>query len=143
MLSDAIVQVLLAGHISVTKSATSNVPMLVVKLLDGSGLNLALTWQQSGLISITVFGLIFLFLLFPLDGSIWHKILLLELGFIVGLTWSFIRLSISVLVAYHFGSGAFMVAEFLSGPFTDFFWVVSVWSLGLSTLISAKRKRVS
>jgi len=140
---DVVSQVLSAGQISVAKSLSSEAPQLVVRLLDGSNLNLALTWQRSGLISITIFGLLFLFLMFPLEGSIWLKIAWLELGFIIGLTWSFIRLSIAVLVAYHLGAGAFAVAEFFTGPFTDFFWVVSVWSLGLSTLISAKNKRVS
>jgi hypothetical protein len=52
-------------------------------------------------------------------------------------------LSIAALTAYHFGSGAFAVAEFFTGPFTDFFWMVSVWSLALSAMISAKVKRVS
>jgi len=141
LLLDAVTQVLRAGQISVVKSFTSDVPQLVVTLLDGSSLNLALTWQRSGLVSITIFGLLFLFLMFPLGGSIWLKIAWLELGFVIGLTWSFIRLSIAVLVAYHFGAGAFTVAEFFTGPFTDFFWVVSVWSLGLSTLVSAKCKR--
>jgi len=143
LLIDAITQVLLVGQISLAKSLTSESPQLVVKLLDGSNLNLALTWQRSGLISITIFGLLFLFLMFPLEGPIWLKIAWLELGFIIGLTWSFIRLSIAVLVAYYFGAGAFAVAEFFTGPFTDFFWMVSVWSIGLSTLISAKHKRVS
>jgi len=81
--------------------------------------------------------------MFPLDGSIWSKIAWLELGFIIGLAWSFIRLSMAVLVAYHFGAGAFAVTEFLTGPFTDFFWVLSVWSLGLSTMVSAKHKQAS
>jgi hypothetical protein len=141
LLSNLITQVLLAGHISVEKSLNSEAPLLVVKLLDGSKLDLTLTWQRSGLASITIFGLLFLSLMFPLKGSIWRKTAWLELGFIIGLTWSFIRLSIAVLVAYHFGASAFTVTEFLTGPFTDFFWVVSVWSLGLSALISTKDKK--
>jgi len=143
LLIDAVVQVLSVGQISVTKSLTSDTPQLVIKLLDGANLNLALTWQRSGLISITIFGLLFLFLMFPLEGSIWLKITLLELGFFIGLTWSFIRFSIALLVAYYFGAGAFATVEFFAGPFTDFLWVVTVWSLGLSMLISAKNKRVS
>lgn len=143
LLIDAIAQVLSVGQISAAKSFSSETPQLMVKLVDGSGLNLALTWQRSGLVSITIFGLLFLFLMFPLGGSIWLKIAWLELGFVIGLAWSFIRLSIAVLVAYYFGAGAFAVIEFFTGPFTDFFWVVSVWSLGLSTLVSSKHKGVS
>jgi len=121
----------------------SELPVLAIRLLDGSNLDLVLTWQRSGLISTTIFGLLFVFVMFPLKGSVLAKIALLECGFIIGLTWSIIRLCVGALVGYHFGLGAFAVAEFLTGPFTDFFWVVSVWSVGLSTLVSTKRRRVS
>lgn len=143
LLTEAITLLLSVGQISASKSLSSETPLLVVRLIDGSNLSLALTWQRSGLLSITVFGLLFVFLMFPLDGSIWSKIAWLELGFIIGLTWSFVRLSTAILIAYHFGVGVFAVTEFLTGPFTDFFWVLSVWALGLSTLIAAKHKQVS
>jgi len=142
-LTEAITLLLSVGQISASKSLSPEAPLLVVRLIDGSNLSLALTWQRSGLLSMTIFGLLFVFLMFPLDGSIWSKIAWLELGFIIGLAWSFIRLSMAVLVAYHFGAGAFAVTEFLTGPFTDFFWVLSVWSLGLSTMVSAKHKQAS
>jgi hypothetical protein len=142
-LTEAVAQVLSAGQIFVTKSFNSEDPMLIVKLLDGSSLNLALTWQRAGLISIAVFGLLFVFLMFPLEGSIWLKMIWLELGLVIGLTWSFIRLTSAVLVACQFGAGTFAFMEFFTGPFTDFFWIVSVWSLGLSKLVSSNRKRVS
>jgi len=143
LMSDAVTQMLSAGQIFVTKSFTSEAPQLVVRLLDGSDLTLALTWQRSGLGSIAIFAVLFLFLVFPLQCSIWRKIAWLELGFIIGLTWSFIRLSTTVLVAYCFGTGAFAAAEFFTWPFTDFFWMVSVWSLALSAMVSAKCKQVS
>lgn len=143
LLTEAITLLLSVGQISASKSLSPEAPLLVVRLIDGSNLSLALTWQRSGLLSMTIFGLLFVFLMFPLDGSIWSKIAWLELGFIIGLAWSFIRLSMAVLVAYHFGAGAFAVTEFLTGPFTDFFWVLSVWSLGLSTMVSAKHKQAS
>ena len=141
LLIDSVTQVLSSGQISAVKSFASEAPQLVIRLSDGSDLTLALTWQRSGLGSIAIFTLIFLFLLFPLEGSMWRKIVWLEVGFILGVTWSFIRLSIAVLAAYHFGAGAFIVAEFLTGPFTDFFWMVSVWALALSAMISAKVNR--
>lgn len=141
LLLNAVARVLSTGQISVAKSFTSEAPQIVVKLLDGSDLNLVLTWQRSGLISITVFGLLFLLLIFPLEGSIRLKTAWLELGFIIGLTWSFIRLSITIVVAYHFGAGAFAIAEFFVGPFTDFFWMVSVWALVLSALVKSRIDR--
>lgn len=131
------------GQISVAESFASEAPQLVIRLLNGSDLTLALTWQRSGLGSIAIFTLLFLLLLFPLEGSIRRKIVWLELGFILGVIWSFIRLSVAVFAAYYLGAGAFAVAEFFTGPFTDFFWMVSVWSLALSAMISAKVKQVS
>jgi len=109
-----------------------------VRLIDGSYLNLPLTWQRCGLVSITVFGLLFLFLMYPLRGSFWLKVAWLELGFLMGLSWSLIRLSLATLISYYFGAGAFAVVEFVTGPLTDIFWVVAVWSLMLSTLTSRK-----
>jgi exosortase/archaeosortase family protein len=142
-LLDSVAQVLSFGQISVAKSFASEAPQLVIRLLDGSDLTLALTWQRSGLGSIAIFTMLFLFLLFPLEGSIRRKIVWLGVGFILGVIWSFLRLSIAVFIAYYLGAGAFTVAEFFTNPFTDFLWMVSVWSLALSAMISAKIKRVS
>lgn len=141
LLIDSVTQVLSSGQISAVRSFATEAPQLVIRLLDGSDLTLALTWQRSGLGSLAIFTLIFLLLLFPLEGSAWRKIAWLEVGLILGAIWSFIRLSVAVLAAYHFGAGAFTIAEFLTGPFTDFFWMVSVWALALSAIISEKVNR--
>ncbi len=141
LLVDGVSQLLSIGQISLTRSISSEAPQLVVTLSDGSNFDLVFTWQRSGILSVTIFSLMFLFLMFPLKGSIWPKLVWLELGFIVGLTWSLIRLSTVALVAYHFGTGAFSIAEFLMGPFTDFMWMISLWSVGLSTLVSTKGNR--
>jgi len=103
-------------------------------------LSLTLTWQRSGLFSIIIFGLLFVSLAFPLKGPLWLKIAWLEFGSFVGLAWSFIRLFTVALVAYYFGAGAFALAEFITSPMFDFLWVIPVWSLGLSLVVSAKRK---
>jgi len=142
-LIDSVAQVLSFGQISVAKSFASEAPQLVIRLLDGSDLTLALTWQRSGLSSVAIFILLFLFLLFPLEGSIRRKMIWLGVGFVSGMIWSFLRLSIAVFVAYYLGAGAFTVAEFFTSPFTDFLWMVPVWSLALSAMISAKVKQVS
>jgi len=131
------------GQIVVEKPMGLEPPLLVLKLMNGSALNLALTWQRCGLFSIIIFGLLFVFLAFPLEGPIWLKIVWLEVGSLAGLTWSFIRLSTLALVAYHFGADAFVMADFVASPFVDFLWVIPVWSLGLSAVISAKEKKAS
>jgi len=139
-LAEATAQLLSLGRIVVEKPLGFEPPSLVLKLMNGSDLSLALTWQRSGLFSITVFGLLFVFLAFPLEGPLWLKIAWLEFGSFVGLAWSFIRLSTAALVAYYFGAGAFALAEFITSPIVDFLWVIPVWSLGLSWVVSAKRK---
>jgi len=106
-------------------------------------MSLALTWQRSGIFSIIIFGLLFVFLAFPLEGPLWLKVTWLEFGNFVGLAWSFIRLSTTALVAYHFGADAFALAEFVTNPVVDFLWVIPVWSLGLSAVVSANRKRTA
>jgi len=111
--------------------------------MNGSDLNLVLTLQRSGLFSIIIFGLLFVFLGFPLEGPLWLKIVWLEIGSFVGLVWSFIRLSTLALVAYHLGAGAFALADFVTSPVVDFLWVIPVWSLGLSAVVSTKRKKAA
>jgi len=139
-LAEATAQLLSLGRIVVEKPLGFEQPSLVLRLMNGSDLNLALTWQRSGLFSITIFGLLFVFLAFPLEGPLWLKIAWLEFGTFVGLAWSFIRLSTTALVAYYFGAGTFALAEFITSPVVDFLWVIPVWSLGLSWVVASKRK---
>jgi hypothetical protein len=139
-LAEATAQLLSLGRIVVEKPLGYEQPSLILKLMNGSDLSLTLTWQRSGFFSIIVFGLLFVFLAFPLEGPLWLKIAWLEFGGFVGLAWSFTRLSTTALVAYHFGARAFALADFVTSPVVDFLWVIPVWSLGLSGVISAKRR---
>lgn len=140
-LSEALVQMLSAGQIPIVKIWTSEGLALNVSSSVGTDTQIALTPQYSGLLSMVIFSLLFVFLTFPLRGPLWCKILWLSLGNVVGLAWSLLRLSVGVLVAYHFGYEAFTVASFFTGPVADFLWIVPVWCLGLSFLISAERKK--
>jgi len=141
LLCEALVQVLSIGQISTQKLWTQEGLVLNVGSLSGTDTQIALTPQYSGLLSTVIFSLLFVFLTFPLRGPLWRKILWLSLGNVVGFAWSLLRLSIGALVAYHFGYEAFSVASFLTGPVVDFLWIVPVWSLGLSFLISAEQKK--
>jgi len=73
-------------------------------------------------------------LLHFLKVSLLRKIMWLEIGLLIGLGWSFLRLSVSLLISYQFGAGALVVSDFLISPFADVFWVVATWSLTLSAL---------
>lgn len=131
-------QLLSIGRITTVKTLDAEPPSLLIQTTNGSNLSIALTWQRTGLFSIILFCFLFVFLAFPLHGSLWLKIVWLPIGSFVGLLWSLVRLSISILLAYHFGDSLSVLSGFVANPFMDFLWVIPIWSLGLSTLISAR-----
>ena len=98
------------------------------------------TPNEPALVSITVFNFLFVFLIFPLKGSLLRKVFLLVSGNIVGLAWYLIQSSFQVASAYYLGGEAFKVVYVVIGPIIDLIWIVSVWSLGLSGLASAQRR---
>lgn len=140
LLFEAVVQFLSLGQFSLMKTSTPEGPVLILNLPSGTRFSVAMTWQRSGLLSIIVFSLLFVFLTFPLRGALWCKILWLFFGCFVGLAWNFIRWSFMVLATYHLGVSAFNLIDFLTGPVLDFLWVVPVWSVGLSMLVSTEKR---
>lgn len=82
----------------------------------------------------------FIILTFPLKGPLWCKVLWLGLGNLVGSAWNLTRFSLidatAELVAFKF-------LQFLIGPAIDFLWMVPVWSVGLSVLVFAERRKTS
>jgi hypothetical protein len=132
-------QLLRLGKVAVTKTLETETPSLFLTLADGSSVNFALTWQSSGLVSVIIFCLLFTLLAFPLKGSLLRKIAFFQLGSFVGLLWCVVRFSVSVLLTYHFGEKAALLTGLVS-PFVDFLWVVPIWALGLSAIISAGKR---
>ncbi len=133
-LAEAVTWLLSLGQISVIRLFSAGTPILVISLANGSNFSLLMTFQRCGLVSITIFGFLWLLLLHFLKASLLRKIMWLEIGLLIGLGWSVLRLSVSILIAFHFGSGALAVVDFLVSPFADVFWVVATWSIALSTL---------
>ncbi len=132
---EAVTWLLSFGQISVTRLSSAGMPILIVSLADGSKLSLLMTFQRCGLVSVTIFGFLWLLLLHFVEASLLRKIMWLEIGLLIGLGWSFLRLSVSLLISYQFGTGALAVVDFLISPFADVFWAVATWSLALSTLV--------
>jgi len=141
LLAEITWQALSLAEIQIEKAWTLEGPALAMRLLDETDLLIVMTWQRSGFLSITIFSLLFVLLTFPLRGPLWCKITLLGLGNVVGLAWNLIRLFLLVVVAYYLGAGAFKVVDFVAGPAIDFLWIVPVWSLGLSLLVYAERRK--
>jgi len=96
--------------------------------------------NETAPVSIMVFNFFFIFLIFPLEGPLLRKILLLLSGNIVGLAWYLVQSSFGAASAYYLGVDAFKVIHVVMGPIVDSIWIVSVWSLGLSLLASTRRR---
>jgi hypothetical protein len=92
------------------------------------------------LASITFFNLLFLFLLFPLEGPFLRKTVLLIGGNTVGFLWYLVQLLLedAFLVL---NTDTFKVITLIVTPLIDFVWIVAVWSLSLSVLASYRVKR--
>jgi hypothetical protein len=141
-LAEVTTQLLRLGQVAITKTVETETPSLLLTLADGSNLNFALTWQSSGLVSVIIFCLLFALLAFPLKGSLLRKIAFFQLGSFVGLLWCVIRLSVSVLLTYNFGEKAALLVGLVS-PFADFLWVVPIWAIGLSAIISREKQKTT
>ena len=96
--------------------------------------------NETALVSIAVFNFLFIFLIFPLEGPLLRKVFLLLSGNIVGLAWYLVQSSFGAASAYYVGAYTFEVIHVVVGPIVDLIWIVSVWSLGLSFLASARRR---
>lgn len=141
LLAEIVGQALSLAQIQIEEAWTLEGPALAMRLLDETELLIVMTWPRSGFLSITIFSLLFVLLTFPLKGPLWCKVAWLGLGNVVGLAWNLIRLFLLVVAAYYLGAGAFKVVDFVTGPAIDFLWIVPVWSLGLSLLASAERRK--
>jgi hypothetical protein len=93
----------------------------------------------SALVALSFFNMLFVFLLFPLEGTLLRKIVLLLAGNSVGVLWYIIQLSLEDAF-FFLNADIFKILVLVAKPLVDFVWIVSVWSLSLSVLASYKRK---
>ena len=91
------------------------------------------------LVAIIFFNLLFVFLLFPLEGPLLRKIVLLIAGNNVGALWYIIQLSFKDAF-FFLNTDLFKIIVLVAKPLIDFVWIVTVWSLSLSVLASYRGK---
>ena len=91
------------------------------------------------LVAIIFFNLLFVFLLFPLEGPLLRKIVLLIAGNNVGALWYIIQLSFEDAFLF-LNADLFKIIVLIAKPLVDFVWIVAVWSLSLSVLASYRGK---
>jgi len=84
---------------------------------------------------ILFFNAVFIFLIFPLRGQLFHKISLTVVGNVVGFCWEY-SLACLAANAFHYLGGWSGAIYFVISPLLELFWIVSMWSLGLSILAS-------
>lgn len=96
------------------------------------------------LVSLVVlfFDALFVFLVFPLTGSLFYKIVLLTAGHVVGFVWEYFLSFIAANLAHYCGDG-FGCLFLMVCPFFELFWVVSMWAFGLSVLVSVRGRSES
>jgi hypothetical protein len=97
------------------------------------------TFDLPALVAIGFFNLLFLFLLFPLEGPLLRKTVLLIGGNAVGVLWYLIQLSFKEVFLV-LNSNTFKIITLVAKPLIDFVWIVAVWSLSLSVLASYRIK---
>jgi hypothetical protein len=90
---------------------------------------------------LVAFNFLFVSLVFPLNGSLATKVLMLSTGNIIGVLWVFLFSMCVHGVAYYFGA-VFNAFYLILGPFVNLVWIVTFYSLSLTVLASAKNRRV-
>lgn len=95
--------------------------------------------DNPAIVTLALFNVFFVFLLFPLDGSFLHKFFLLISGNLVGIFW-YILQTIFEQVFFYLGIEILRIMFLLVKPLTDFVWLVTFWSFSLSILSSNKQE---
>jgi hypothetical protein len=116
---------------------------LVIGILAGtlascSVLSLSYVNYQSALM-IVIFNFLFVTINFTLKGTLAAKVLMLFLGNAVGLAWNYMFSLLAQVAVAQFGQ-FFNTLYMLANPFANLVWIVSFWSLSLTTLASSNKK---
>jgi hypothetical protein len=92
--------------------------------------------KESG-VMLVVFNFLFVFLVFPLEGGLSRKVLLLVVGNVVGFLWiSFFSFLANVMTKH---LGFFNTLYMIINPFLNLLWIVSYWSISLTVLSASKQ----
>jgi len=89
---------------------------------------------------LIIFNFLFISLIFPLNGTLTRKLCMLLIGNIIGLLWNYIFSLFAVTVANHFGT-FFNALYMILNPFLNLIWVVSFWSMSLTSLANSKNRK--
>ena len=101
--------------------------------------HLMLQFDLPALFAIIFFNILFLFLIFPLKGTLRRKTILLIAGNQVGFVWYALQLLFSDTMLM-LNAETFRTMFLVAKPLLDFVWVVAVWSVSLSLMSQSRIK---
>jgi len=85
------------------------------------------------IIPVIIFDILFVSLIFPLRGPLFTKTLLLLTGNLIGFAWNWMLFSLTTNTTGLL-ENALNSTVFILSPLLNCIWIVSLWSLGLSTI---------
>lgn len=88
---------------------------------------------------LILFNFLFVSAIFPLNGPLRKKMVLLLTGNLIGLLWNNILYLFALSAAEHFG-GIFNTLYFILSPFLNLVWIVSFFSVSLTYISPSKNK---
>jgi hypothetical protein len=112
-------------------------PSLVLIIISLTACTLFINLES--IIILLLFNLLFVSIIFQLNGQLRLKISLLALGNIIGLLWNiifkFFVTNCQPFITQTLGQNISTVGYVILFPFLNFLWVVSFWSLSLTFFI--------
>ncbi len=87
---------------------------------------------------LIIFNALFVSLIFQLNGSLYKKLGLLTAGNALGMVWNYSFHLFMLYAADWFPASALSTVYTIVYPFLNSIWVISFWSLSLTTLSLAK-----
>ncbi len=83
---------------------------------------------------LVIFDFLFVSIIFQLSSPTYKKVALLAVGNIVGMVWNYSFHALIYYAAEAFDPSALSILYTVSYPFLNSLWVISFWSLSLSTI---------
>lgn len=90
---------------------------------------------------LIIFNFFFVSLTFPLEGALALKLLLLSAGNVVGFVWNYLLSMLFDALPQYLG-GSSSTSWAVIGPVLNLIWIVSFWSVSLTTLAWSKNGRI-
>jgi hypothetical protein len=95
-------------------------------------------FDEESVVMLSTFNFLFVFLIFPLDGKLYTKMLMLLVGNLLGYVWNrLFSFFASVVVP---PDPVFNTLYLILSPFLNLIWIVTYWSLSL-TVFSGHKKQ--